>query len=145
MPKSDKKSNDQLVKNDEPNFRLAIALDDLDRVDPIARQKMLAHRLDLENPIRITNKVCDAAVAFCCKIVDAAIICDLIRGEDRKAGDTPSRIFLDKGEGWKSVPGNAVFTVTVRGTIKLNPQLFDVIVLNHTPLPVRTLTFGKKD
>lgn len=143
MPKSDKKSNDQSA-TEEPNFRLAIALEDLDKVDPIARQKMLAHRLDLENPIRITSKICDAAVTFCCKIVDAALICDILRSEDRKAGDTPTRIFLDKGEGWKAVPSNAVFTVEVRGSIKLNPQLFDIIVLNHTPLPVQKLTFGKK-
>lgn len=124
----------------EPNFKLGINLEDLDRIDPIMRQRLLHKRLDLENPVRIATNSLEVAIPFVCNLRDAATICDIIRSEDRKAGDAPTRIYLKNGtRDWKRTSPNTLFGVQVKGQLHLNPQVFNVPI-EHTP-PEREALF----
>lgn len=131
----------KIKRNKELNFQLAIHLDDLDRIDSIIRQKMFKDRLNLVDPVTVNDGV---ALAFSCSLLTAATLADIIRSEDRKAGDMPTRIYLRNGSGnWEAVPKNAIFTVTVKGNIHLNPGLFCVQIPQEPPCITR-VTFGGK-
>ncbi len=118
MPKTNKPSA-------EERFRLAISLEDLDRIDPIQRANLLHRRLDLQEPIRLSRHSAEVIVLFRCSLKDAGYICDIIRSEDRKNGDSITRIYLQCDGGPRKRTGdNQVLIVQLNGVSSLNPILF---------------------
>ena len=119
-------------------YRLALSLEDVDRMVPEMRARLLHGKLDL-TLIRVGPKSNVPAVAFSCDLLTAATICDIIRSEDRKAGDSPTGVWVLR-KSWSRVSGNAVLTLVTDAGIKLNPDAFSevpVSVLPPTSLPVR--------
>ena len=109
--------------------RLAVNLPDLDRVDPTVRAILVAPFVSKlpEDLIRADkDRMDEVAVLFICDLVQAACICDTLRNHDRRAGDPPTRLYLQKKEGgaWERLPGAAVLTVMEDGRAVLNPILF---------------------
>lgn len=124
----------------ERKERLAVALADLDRVDPSIRGKLLAGRLDLTSTVRVgQDRMEDVpAVVFICPLLEAAIICDVLRSHDRKAGDPPTGIYINKAASWSRVTNNTVLTVLVDGKARLNPVIFsDAVALGSAPKVVK--------
>jgi len=119
------------------DIALAINLDDLDRIPPELRSKMLANRIDLREAIRFGDEV---GVAFCCDLLPAAVICDKVRSDDSSVGDYPTRLYL-KRSGWTKVHPTAVLTVIVSGRVALNPEIFggDKVSLGAPPPMKRVL------
>ena len=111
--------------------RLAINLFDLTKIDLFVRQMLgLAAKLDAKaGPIRVDrDRPDETAVAFHCltatDLLMAAALCDVIRNNDRKVGDVPTRTYL-KRQVWSRLPGFAVLTlVDADGTLRLNPEWF---------------------
>lgn len=108
--------------------RLAINLSDLDRVTPEMRINLLKGRINpsKDQVITITVKEgqTERAIPFTCELLQAALVCDIIRSHDRQAGDTEARIYIEKDGEWKKMERTAILTIS--GGKKLNPKYFDV-------------------
>ena len=117
-------------KNDTTEVRLAINLFDLhDRVPVVMRQKLLAGRLDLKRHIDMrfdrAKEADEAAVVFVCPLLEAAIICDWIRSNDRASGDYPTRLYIKRKVSWTRIPSYVILTeVGDDGKCRLNPEEF---------------------
>lgn len=119
--------------------RVAINLKDLDRIVPAMRQSLLTGKLALaEGAIRTDPARADeAAVAFCCDALTAALVCDIVRSHDRRAGDAPTRCYLFR-KAWSKVPGTVALSVVEDGQAKLNPALFGERIEAEEPTPLET-------
>lgn len=134
-------------KLDRPE-KLAINLFDLDRIEPSLRGPLLSSRLDLNRPIRTNwdraaSTTDEAAVVFICDLLTAAVVCDTIRSHDRKAGDFPTRLYIQR-KTWARIPSHIVLTELVDGKCKLNPSFFPEEVEAITvALSSRVVTLGR--
>jgi hypothetical protein len=114
--------------------RLAINLDDLGRMDPEVRQRMVTWRLDLEAPARATDD--EVVLVFKCPLIEAAKACDLVRSHDREVGDPETRVYRSQGGGpWNLLPPKAVLCSTAGGKCVLSPNVFRTAKPVHVPLP----------
>jgi hypothetical protein len=122
-----------------------VNLADLDRVEPLVRGSMLHGKLDLAGAVLVDrNRPDENAVAFTCSLLTAASICDILRGHDKKAGDAPTRVYINRGRGWARLPGGAVLSVVRNGNVVLNPDVFTVELVPLTPPgEARTVTGGQ--
>lgn len=115
----------------ERTERLAINVFCLDRIDPVIRANLLKDKLDLTKPIRTDWDRKDAkdevALVFKCDLLTAATVCDVIRAEDKKAGDFPTRLYLLRKE-WSRIPSYVVLTVMKNDKVVLNPKIFPTVV-----------------
>lgn len=113
----------QKIINTEPDdkARLALSIYALDQLDPQARARV-STILDGTKLVRPTERKDDAAVEFRCDLLQAAVIVDSLRSEDRRQGDPPTKVWLRRpGEGWEKVPDSAVLTSVVDGKPVLAP------------------------
>ena len=121
----------------ECSTRLAVSLEDLDRVPLGVRSQLLGGRLDLENLIpdaEQRRQVMVPAVEFCCDLLVAASIVDIMRSWDRAVGVEPIRAYVSVGGSWWSrVPGNRILALTGEDGARLNPTIFAVRVI---PSPI---------
>lgn len=127
--------------------KLAVALADLDRVDPELRGPLLAGRLDLTTAIRVgaDRAIEDTPVVmFTCDLLTAATVCDILRSNDRKLGDQPTRLYIHRGQSWSRVNFNEILTVLVAGKVKLNPLVFPSVQLEANTPPPKVKVLGKK-
>lgn len=131
--------------------QLAINLFDLNRLPPIVRHSLLHGQLDLTGAFQTDKDAPDErGVRFSCELLKAAIICDIIRSEDRKAGDFPTRVYYRKeaGKAWRSLPNDTVLTEEgeKEGSFSLNRKLFpsDEPIVLVPPAP-RRVQFGNGD
>lgn len=116
--------------------QLAVNVFDLDRLEPSVRALMLAGKLD-GSLIRIDPERPDEAGAvLSCDLLAAACLLDVIRSQDRKAGDYPTRVYLKKRT-WSRIPSDAILTLLVDGTLMLNPAYFGV---HLAPIPPKAAT-----
>lgn len=83
----------------------------------------------------------EVAVGFTCSLRDASILVDVLRSEDRKMGDPPTRVYIYKRPvGWKRLPKDAVLTVIMDAKVHLNPKVFgdsQIPVVSKTPMAVK--------
>jgi hypothetical protein len=107
--------------------RLAVSLKDLNRMVPEVRRKMTEGKLDLTEIVRVGEKENTPALAFSCDLLTAATICDIIRSEDRRVGDTPTGVWIFR-RAWTRVGGGILLTIMVDGEVRLNPEVFSVEV-----------------
>jgi len=114
--------------------RLAINLFDLDRLVDIIRQSLFNHGRNLIlKPIVIDKDRRDeTAVEFSCDLLQAATICDIIRSEDRKLKQYPTRVYYCRETAWTKVSSDAVLTLQWfeedGDRLALNPNVFKVEV-----------------
>jgi hypothetical protein len=104
--------------------KLALNLEDLGRMIPEARQAFLGGKLG--GMVWVDKTVKDGcAVELTCEFTDAALVCDLIRSEDRRLGRTPTRLYLFRRT-WTQLSSTAVLTQVRQPDKKvvLNPDLF---------------------
>lgn len=108
----------------EEGTALAINLLDLERVHPTVRESLLGHGLFLlhQRPVLMDRErmMDETGLAFACPLLQAAAICDLIRDHDRKAGDTPTRVYLRRVRAWEKVSAE----VSLMQGDRLNPKVF---------------------
>lgn len=107
--------------------RLALTLADLDRLDPGIRRKMLGGRIAL-TPVRADDGIIRAdgvIIPFVCPLLESAMIADVLRFQDKQAGNRVTGVWLDRGRGWRKLASDAVLTVKVNETFILNPAVFD--------------------
>ena len=124
--------------------RLAVNLYDLERQDPAFRGPDLLSRLDAGAPVWVDrNRKDEHALVFCCPLLEAALIIDLLRSEDRKAGDPPTRAYVRRGALWAKLPGNTVLTELGRdGKARLSRKEFPAPIEaapRLAPPPVRLI------
>lgn len=108
----------------ERRERLAINLYDLSRLEPTIRTMLLGGRLDLsrESVVRVDlERPDETAVPFTCPLEQAAACCDVIRGHDRRSGEPPTRVYLNRlGNGsWERISGGAILVINGRLNIEL--------------------------
>lgn len=125
---------DRLRRRYQRTERVAVALEDLDRLDKQFKLNLLAGRLDLSTIVEPAKGV--ACVVFSCDIISAAIVADLIRSDDRKNARTPSAIYMERNTVWSAMKPDDVWTVVVNDLIHLNPLIF--------PAPSDILQLGFK-
>lgn len=127
--------------------RLSLNLFDLDRTDQLMRQLLLGGKLDLTQAIWVDkSRMDETAVAFTCDLLTAACICDTLRGHDRRAGDYPTRVYLQKAVAWNRLPNDMMLALVEDGKVVLNPRVF-TIELERAPsvAPVAVaLAMGRK-
>lgn len=107
-------------------MKLAVALEDLTRLPEEVRTSMLAGRLDVEHPIAHIGeprlrKI--AALEFCCDLLDAASIIDVMRSWDAQSANEPTRAYIKNDEpdaAWRKIPGNMQLTLVVGNEVVLN-------------------------
>lgn len=127
--------------------RLAVNVLDLDRVDPLVRARMLLPNLAPDKVVRPFEKEPDeTGVEFCCDLLQAALVCDLLRNHDRQLGDAPTRVYLRKRV-WSKVSPSTLLTTVRNGKAVLNPEVFPEEVKPVAivrPIIVRPITLGKR-
>jgi hypothetical protein len=133
----------------EREEQLAVNLWDLDRIDGDTRRELLGGRLAPgAAPIDLRDRFGaeDVAVVLACPLLEAAIVCDLLRNADRALNDSPTRVYiLAPGRPWARLPGTAVLT---RPDGTLNHELFptkvEAAAVNAAAPPPRHVTLGRR-
>lgn len=125
--------------------RLSINLLDLDRLARLAYERMILP-YTIKKAIQLGQAVGDVGIEFNCPLLQAAAICDMIRSEDRKSGDCPTRIYLHNGRYWKKLDDGAVLTRLVDGKAQLHPKIFDVPAIAAVAPPAPSvLKLGRRN
>ena len=102
--------------------RVAIAVSDLERLDQNVLESLLTGRLESSRPILAIDTL---VFSFTCEELEAAVVCDIIRGINAKSGDQQSEVFVQiSNRPWARVPRNVPLTIKVGGRPKLNPVVF---------------------
>ncbi len=118
--------------------QLSVNIFDLDRIESSIRQMLLGGKLDLSKALTIGERPDDRAVGFCCDLLSAACLCDIMRSNDRKFGDSPTRIYMRSRLNlpWFKIDANIVLTgLGEDEAIHLNPQIFPPLTTaNEVPL-----------
>lgn len=111
----------------EAKERLALAVEDLFRLLPEQRKKILKGKLNVSELVNTSGEGAKRvpAVAFTCDLLTAALACDAVRSTNRRLGEPPARIWVFR-QTWSPVPGNAVFTLDDGGKAVLNPDVFRI-------------------
>lgn len=139
---------------DEPKIedrteKIAVNVADLDRVGDF-RIPLFFGRLNLKVPIitdaEADNPVGSVAVAFSCELIEAGMIADLCRSEDRRIRQKETRFYLCRGQGqpWRLIPRRTCLVSEVEGKLYLNPFVFSpqpTDARNAIPLPARRPTW----
>lgn len=104
--------------------KLGLNLFDLERVEPGLRLRATKGKLDLSG-IRRGAAEEDRLLALSCPLAEAALLCDVLRSEARRAGEQ-LRCYLRREEGqpWQRLPADAVLTRIVGGKAELEPRWF---------------------
>lgn len=129
--------------------RLAIWLDDVERLPPQMRLEVYPH-LDLTRVHRVgqgEKNEEQPALAFKCPLLQAALICDVIRNHDRTVGVRPSELYINRsGEefGFRRIVYGDVLTVLVNGKAALNPAVFGGALIDDRPPEVKPLFIRRK-
>ena len=127
--------------------RLAIAVACATAAVDRGDAKLLAGRIDIAKVLRVGQgeKIDDVpAVAFCCELLEAATVCDLLRSNARRLKQPPPELYLSKGgERWARVTYDAVLTMVSAGKLKLHPKAFPSEAVVGPPPKVKPL-FGRK-
>ena len=136
--------------------RLAVNVADLDRIPSDVREMIgLAHLLDATCGIRVVStsratasgsrmdRPDEFAVAFKCRLLQAACLLDTLRAHDKRCGDYPTRCYICRLRSWVKLPGDAVLSLVDKdGKCRLNPKWFTIRTLPSEiiplPLPTRT-------
>lgn len=121
LPQSLRRTNGALSSPEK--YRIAINLDDLDRMPDVIRRKLLAGKVAVK-PIRVNSINDETAVPFTCDDLTAACICDLIRSNDAKLEETPTRVYLKRGAGWNRLRTEDSLSILIDGRPMLSPALF---------------------
>lgn len=120
--------SEEILVNDKPEpddegLALAINLIDLERVPPQVREELFGHGLFHLHPRPIwmdTDKMEETGLAFACQLLQAAAICDFLRENDCKVGQTPTRVYMRRVRAWQKLAGDVILVKYG----KLNPAVF---------------------
>lgn len=124
----------------EKGWRLALNVPDLTRVPEFIRGSLLAGKVAKgAEPIRVDKQRPDeTAVELSCDLLTAALVADVLRSNDRKTGDHPTRVYLRRREGaWIKLPHSAVLTEVVNGKSELSAKWFPDQVEMVSAAPLR--------
>lgn len=133
--------SEEILVNGKPEpgdegLALAINLIDLERVPPQVREELFGHGLFHlhPRPIWIDKEVMDeTGLAFACSLLQAASTCDILREHDRKAGHTPTRVYLRKVKAWQKLSGDAILVKYGRLNSTVFPPERAVVVVPAFP------------
>lgn len=118
--------------------QLAVSLQDLARLDPLLRAKLLKGRLEAAfDPFLAEHAKDSVAVLLPVPLLTAAAVCDMLRSWDRELGDRPTRLWLRPRPeaSWRRLPSHVVLTAIKDGTVILNPRWFSVTVVTTAAAP----------
>lgn len=124
--------------------RLAVNVIDLDRVEDGMVFRIA--KSTVHSPIHVDkNEKDEVAVEFSCPLLEACLMCDLVRSADRKAGREVTRVYLNKHGTWVKVPEKAMLTMKLPGRASmLSPKVFaDAVELVQGPPPSRSVDLSK--
>lgn len=119
--------------------QLCISLFALDGLDPAARSR-LATVLDASKVVRPSKEPGDVAVAFSCDLLQAAVLVDALRSEDRRQGDKPTKAWLRRSGRWERVADDQLLTSVVGGKPVLSAWVLGSAVAE--PLQVGKVRLG---
>lgn len=137
IPLGDSSSGEELplLIEDQNEVQIAVNLFDLDRVGEEMRTLMFGKSLKPTPIVIDKNDETEVAVPFSCGLLRAAMMCDVVRGTDRKCGDPPTRVYLKRKTTWTKVSGQALLTVVDdEEKCRLNPKMFKVKSSEEKPL-----------
>ncbi len=132
-------------KSDSNETQLAINLWDCDHINPLLRPYLLGGRLDKDNAVWVDkSRVDETALVFTCELLEAALVIDIVRNEQRKKGEPPIRAYIHKRT-WTRLTGTQVLTVTEDGKAALNSEIFapEEEIADLLPPPFETIIIGK--
>lgn len=123
-------------------MKLAVNLLDLDRLDPLTRQILIAGRVDAGAMVMVGKEI---AVPFSCDLLLAACLCQAVRNLDRRADRAPCRVYLKKADAWNKVPGIVDLITVEGGKCLLNPAAVppEPVPTHAMPIPGRKVTVGR--
>lgn len=121
-----RQNNEAVATVESRRERIGINLGDVFRLPELMRSTLLAGKIDLASGAVNTDKsrLDEAAVVFCCDLLTAACTCDIVRGHDRRVGDYPTRVYIQRAQAWQKVSGSITLSVVEDGRAMLNPELF---------------------
>lgn len=137
MPRADQKyviPPSLSESNGKPEeFRLGINLYDLQRLD-LMFQEQVGKLLVAEHHWVDRNDETDICVPFAPPALKAAMIADVIRSQDRKACDKPTRVYIFR-KTWQVLSPSAMLTTVYAGKVLLNPRIFptEIVVKAEKP------------
>lgn len=89
---------------------LAINFLDLEKIHPELHAKLqLSQRLDVDNLLKVEGGK-SIALKFTCPLLTAAIICDIMRSQCKKAGEPIIRVYLKRSDAWTKLSDSAILT-----------------------------------
>lgn len=129
---------------------LGINLFDLTRIPAIIRECLrlgdkISH--DRSRVVKVDpDRIDETVVPFVCPLLEAALVCDVIRGQDRQGGDYPTRVYLFRRT-WSKLTATAVLTLVRDGVPMLNPEWFphDIELAPVKPLRRRAVQLGGQE
>lgn len=125
---------------------LAVNVYDLTRIDAEVLPMLLPPGTLDRTPIRMDDDRPDEyAVRLLCSLLRAATLLDVIRGNDRKCGDHPTRVYLRRVKAWERLPSTAVLTSVEYGKVVLNPLIFRAgqTLVAGAGIPAAPIPFGR--
>lgn len=132
----------------ERSETLAINLFDAEKLHPLILGKLLKGKVDLTKPIWLDrNDEKETIILFVCSLLEAALIVDMLRSEDRRMERSITRCYLRRKEvgKWYKLTEDTILTrVGDDGHSILFPGMFPVmedggITIPYEPLPVARL------
>lgn len=133
---------------EERSEELAVNFLDLDRIHPELQMRLqLSKRLDAGNPLKVEQGK-SIALRFTCPLLTAAMICDIMRKQCKKAGEPAIRVYLKRSDAWVKLAESAVLTWVQHSegtpTTFLSPVIFPSIVRPEDLVapPVKVVKLG---
>ncbi len=127
--------------------KLSLNVYDLNNLDSLLRAKLLGGKLDKDNPVLIDrNDESETAIILTADLLVSATVCDIIRSEDRRLNETPTRVYLHRNGSWTKLPRSVLLTIIENGKVILNPEIFtqEIIITPLVPKETEKVSIGKR-
>ena len=135
-----------LLKAKDSGNILAIDIYSLDRLDPELFKRILASRLDSKRVVEIplgAQTVRVIPFRFGCTSLAAAISIDVIKSENRRAGQPEVQCYVKLDGKWLRVPSGTTLTTRIGDRYVLNQSIFGVLSPDDLlPPPSKSVRLG---
>lgn len=118
-------------------MRVAINLQDIQRISTINRIVLFQGRINLDKPlpIRWDGRI-EIAVEFTCDELYALCYAEQLRFIDRKAGRVPTRVYVMRDKAWLRVYGNTPLVELKDGKVTVYHEIVPPPPVEYVPPPV---------
>lgn len=125
--------------------KLAVNIPDCDYIPAVFREAMgLSKKVDLTKPTLVyrnknKSEEDEYGFVFTCPLLEAALLCDMIRSRDRKVGFVPTRLYIFRRT-WQKILNGTVLTETVDGKARLSRKVFRIEAVKAAWVPKKPVS-----